>query len=95
MKGLASLLAFNTGVAASLKDILANRDAALLQYQKASTALDARSSERQKWQATQSAQQQARRAHQRSLVWIGVDQCCSVLFSVNQSGQQQAQSQAW
>mmetsp|Transcript_7085 Transcript_7085/g.20718 ORF Transcript_7085/g.20718 Transcript_7085/m.20718 type:complete len:419 (-) Transcript_7085:227-1483(-) len=48
--GLSALLAFNTGMATALNEVLANRDAALLQYQKAAAALDASTKERQRWQ---------------------------------------------
>ena len=40
VSGLASLLAFNSGMAASLKEVLANRDAALLGYETAGAALE-------------------------------------------------------
>ena len=44
--GAASLLAFNSGMAASLKEVLANRDAALLGYETAGAALESRQAER-------------------------------------------------
>ena len=53
VSGLSALLAFNAGMAASLKDVLKNRDHALAQYQKAATLLDTRTNERQKWQTAQ------------------------------------------
>ena len=40
--GLSALLTFNAGMAASLKDVLKNRDHAQLQYNKAIALLDAR-----------------------------------------------------
>ena len=46
VSGLASLLAFNSGMAASLKEVLANRDAALLGYETAGAALESRQAER-------------------------------------------------
>ena len=50
VSGLTALLAFNAGSAASLKDVLKNRDQSQLQYNKAIALLDSRSKERQKWQ---------------------------------------------
>ena len=55
VSGLTALLAFNSGMAASLKDVLKNRDAALVQYTQASAVLDARTKECQRWQSSQSA----------------------------------------
>jgi len=53
VSGLSALLAFNAGMAASLKDVLKNRDHALSQYNKATALLDARSRECQRWQVAQ------------------------------------------
>ena len=50
ISGLSALLAFNAGTASSLKDVLCNRDAALIAYQRAVASLESYSSERQKWQ---------------------------------------------
>ena len=55
VSGLSALLAFNEGMAASLKDVLKNRDHALGQYNKATALLDSRSKEAQKWQLAQQA----------------------------------------
>uniref|UniRef100_A0A6S9UNI8 Uncharacterized protein n=2 Tax=Chrysotila carterae TaxID=13221 RepID=A0A6S9UNI8_CHRCT len=52
VSGLSALLAFNAGMASALKEVLSNRDAALIQYQRASSALDSRTLERQKFQAS-------------------------------------------
>lgn len=55
VSGLTALLAFNSGVASSLKDVLKNRDLALAQYNKSIALLDTRTKERQKWQTAQAA----------------------------------------
>ena len=55
VSGLSALLTFNAGMAASLKDVLKNRDHAQLQYTKAIDLLDARSKERQRWDASQAS----------------------------------------
>ena len=55
VSGLTALLAFNSGNASSLKDVLKNRDHALTQYNKATALLDARTKETQRWQTSQDA----------------------------------------
>jgi len=56
VSGLSALLAFNAGMASALKEVLSNRDAALIQYQRASSALDSRTLERQKFQEQEQGQ---------------------------------------
>jgi hypothetical protein len=55
VSGLSAILAFNSGMASSLKDVLKNRDAAQQQYARATAALDARTNESQKWHLAQGA----------------------------------------
>lgn len=55
VSGLSALLAFNSGMASSLKDVLKNRDQALVQYNKATALVDARTNESQKWHLAQGA----------------------------------------
>ena len=50
VSGLSALLTFNAGMAASLKDVLKNRDHAQLEFSKSSQVLDLRTKERQSWQ---------------------------------------------
>lgn len=51
VSGLASLLALNAGMAVGLTEVLANRDAALIHYQRSSNALETRAAESRRWQA--------------------------------------------
>ena len=58
VSGLSALLTFNAGMAASLREVLKNRDHALLQYNKAIALLDARGKERQSYNSAQASRQQ-------------------------------------
>jgi len=51
VSGLSALLAFNTGMASALKEVLANRDQAFLQYQRAEVAVASRKAEKERWEA--------------------------------------------
>jgi len=53
VSGLSALLGFNTGMAAALNEVLANRDAALDAYQRAAAAFDAATKERSRWREQQ------------------------------------------
>lgn len=57
VSGLSALLTFNAGMGASLREVLKERDHALLQYNKAIALLDARGKERQSWDTAQAGKE--------------------------------------
>jgi hypothetical protein len=57
VSGLSALLTFNAGMAASLREVIKERDHALLQYNKAIALLDARGKERQSWDTQQAGRE--------------------------------------
>lgn len=63
VSGLSALLAFNSGMAASLKDALKARDHAQTQMNRAAAALDARSNEMQKWKNAQAQMESSVAVH--------------------------------
>jgi len=66
VSGLSALLAFNSGMAASLREVLKNRDHAQLQFTKAAQVLDTRTKERQSWQVKNSEREAERATSARS-----------------------------
>mmetsp|Transcript_68975 Transcript_68975/g.121996 ORF Transcript_68975/g.121996 Transcript_68975/m.121996 type:complete len:215 (-) Transcript_68975:114-758(-) len=63
------MLAFNAGMAASLKTVLSNHDRALDNYQRTQALQDARVSELQAWQALQSQENNAQSHPQQQVQW--------------------------
>uniref|UniRef100_A0A7S3BRP7 PX domain-containing protein n=1 Tax=Haptolina ericina TaxID=156174 RepID=A0A7S3BRP7_9EUKA len=57
VSGFSLLLAYNVGMAASLKTVLQNRDRALLNYQRAQGVLEAKRHDRKQWQDANAAQE--------------------------------------
>mmetsp|Transcript_48356 Transcript_48356/g.111958 ORF Transcript_48356/g.111958 Transcript_48356/m.111958 type:complete len:406 (-) Transcript_48356:715-1932(-) len=55
VSGLSALLAFNAGMASALKEVLSNRDASLIQYQRAAGSVESRAIERQRFLEAQEA----------------------------------------